>query len=85
MSFTSPTQVRQQLRTQGTFASLLSGVKLTFRKETGSKANTFWTVGRDMVRTEGTMSLMKGLTASMLREVTYSGIRMGTYEYFKDA
>lgn len=38
-----------------------------------------------MARSEGAMSLMNGLTASMLREIIYSGIRMGTYEYFKDS
>ena len=37
-----------------------------------------------MARTEGIRSLAGGVTASMLREVVYSGIRMGTYEYFKD-
>ncbi|KAI0050032.1 mitochondrial carrier [Auriscalpium vulgare] len=62
-------KVRQQLRTQAP----------------GGQANAFWAVGVQMARTEGAMSLMNGLTASMLREVTYSGIRMGTYEYFKDA
>lgn len=51
----------------------------------GSKANSFWTVGIQMARSEGAMSLMNGLTASMLREIIYSGIRMGTYEYFKDS
>ncbi|KAI0262961.1 mitochondrial carrier [Gloeopeniophorella convolvens] len=62
-------KVRQQLRTQAP----------------GGKANAFWTVGLQMARTEGALSLMNGLTASMLRELTYSGIRMGTYEYFKDS
>ncbi|KAI0060816.1 mitochondrial carrier [Artomyces pyxidatus] len=61
--------VRQQLRTQAP----------------GAKANAFWTVGMQMARSEGVMSLMNGFTASMLREVTYSGLRMGTYEYFKDS
>jgi len=51
----------------------------------GAKANAFWSVGLQMARNEGVMSLMNGLTASMLRELTYSGIRMGTYEYFKSS
>jgi len=38
-----------------------------------------------MARNEGVLSLMNGLTASLLRELTYSGIRMGTYEYFKSS
>lgn len=62
-------KVRQQLRTQAP----------------GAKASAFWSVGLQMARSEGVMSLMNGLTASMLREVTYSGIRMGTYEYFKNS
>lgn len=37
-----------------------------------------------MARKEGVLSLTGGLSASMLRELVYSGIRMGTYEYFKD-
>lgn len=37
-----------------------------------------------MARTEGVLSLMKGFSASMLRELAYSGMRLGSYEYFKD-
>lgn len=37
-----------------------------------------------MARSEGALSLMNGFTASMLREVVYSGLRLGSYEYFKD-
>ncbi|KZT39129.1 mitochondrial carrier [Sistotremastrum suecicum HHB10207 ss-3] len=37
-----------------------------------------------MVKNEGALSLMGGFTASMMREVSYSGIRLGAYEYFKD-
>ena len=37
-----------------------------------------------MARIEGIRSLAGGMSASMLREVVYSGIRMGTYELFKD-
>jgi hypothetical protein len=50
----------------------------------GSKANAFWHVGTEMARQEGFQSLMSGFTASMLREVSYSGLRLGAYEYFKD-
>jgi hypothetical protein len=42
-------------------------------------------VGLQMARSEGVLSLMNGLTASMLREFTFSGFRMGTYEYFKSS
>ncbi|KAI0656563.1 mitochondrial carrier domain-containing protein [Cubamyces menziesii] len=37
-----------------------------------------------MARKEGILSLMGGLSASMVRELVYSGIRLGTYEFFKD-
>ncbi|KAK7687123.1 hypothetical protein QCA50_009626 [Cerrena zonata] len=61
-------KVRQQLRTQ----------------TPGARANAFWSVGLEMARKEGVRSLMGGFTASMLREVVYSGLRLGSYEYFKD-
>ncbi|KAH9016531.1 hypothetical protein EDB85DRAFT_2279892 [Lactarius pseudohatsudake] len=61
--------LRQQLRTQAP----------------GAKANAFWSVGLQMARNEGAMSLMNSLTASMLRELTYSGIHVGTYKYFKSS
>ena len=37
-----------------------------------------------MARNEGVLSLMKGFSPSMLRELVYSGFRLGTYEFFKD-
>lgn len=37
-----------------------------------------------MVRNEGLVSLAHGFTASMMRELVYSGFRLGTYELFKD-
>ncbi|KAK4693985.1 hypothetical protein P7C70_g8825, partial [Phenoliferia sp. Uapishka_3] len=46
--------------------------------------STFW--GRtlvDMVRSEGVLSIYKGLSASLLREGLYSGIRMGCYDASK--
>ncbi|EPQ54225.1 mitochondrial carrier [Gloeophyllum trabeum ATCC 11539] len=51
----------------------------------GIRGNAFWTVGYQMARTEGVLSLGSGMTASMMREVVYSGLRLGTYEYFKDS
>lgn len=61
-------KVRQQLRTQ----------------IPGQSANAFWAVGTQMVRSEGFKALTHGFTASMMREFTYSGMRLGTYEFFKD-
>ncbi|KAF7797916.1 hypothetical protein EIP86_009123 [Pleurotus ostreatoroseus] len=50
----------------------------------GARANAFWAVGAQMARTEGVLSLMNGMSASMIREIIYSGLRLGSYEYFKD-
>ncbi|GJE96767.1 mitochondrial carrier [Phanerochaete sordida] len=61
-------KVRQQLRTQ----------------LPGQSANAFWAVGAQMVRAEGPRALTHGFAASMMREFTYSGMRLGTYEFFKD-
>ncbi|KAI0779878.1 hypothetical protein C8Q74DRAFT_1456295 [Fomes fomentarius] len=70
-AFCNPTdiiKVRQQLQTQ----------------THGTRSSAFWSVGIQMARKEGIRSLAGGLSASMLREASYSGIRMGTYEFFKD-
>ncbi|TCD71641.1 hypothetical protein EIP91_007388 [Steccherinum ochraceum] len=61
-------KVRQQLRTQ----------------KPGATHNAFWAIGSQMVRNEGVLSLSGGFGASMIREFVYSGMRMGTYEFFKD-
>jgi len=61
-------KVRQQLRTQ----------------KPGATHNAFWAIGSGMVRNEGVLSLTGGFGASMIREFVYSGMRMGTYEFFKD-
>lgn len=50
----------------------------------GQGANAFWAVGTGMVRSEGPLSLTNGFAASMMRELVYSGFRLGTYEFFKD-
>jgi hypothetical protein len=44
----------------------------------------FWTVGKGMAKTEGFRSFFNGVTATCLREASYSSIRMGTYESFRD-
>ena len=50
----------------------------------GAAHNAFWAIGMEMVRKEGALSLMNGWSPSMLRELIYSGFRLGTYEFFKD-
>eukprot|EP01064_Diplonema_japonicum_P031574 TRINITY_DN5701_c2_g1_i2.p1 TRINITY_DN5701_c2_g1~~TRINITY_DN5701_c2_g1_i2.p1 ORF type:complete len:296 (+),score=68.97 TRINITY_DN5701_c2_g1_i2:45-890(+) len=39
---------------------------------------------KDIARTEGARGLYKGLGASLCREMSYSGIRFGAYESFKE-
>ena len=66
-------KVRQQLLLQR--SSDASGV-------TTIKPN-FWSLGKEMARTEGVRSLWSGVTASCLRELSYSTLRMGGYEPLK--
>lgn len=42
------------------------------------------TIGSQIVKTEGVTGLYKGLTASLLRQFTYSGARIGSYPYIKN-
>lgn len=47
---------------------------------------TFWgTTLLEMIRAEGFFSIYKGLSPSMLREISYSGIRFGAYDMCKGA
>lgn len=48
-----------------------------------SRAN-FVGVAGEMIRKEGIKALWNGVTASCLRELTYSTVRFGLYETFKD-
>lgn len=48
------------------------------------KRSNFISITSDMVRKEGLKSLWNGVTASCLRELTYSTVRFGLYESFKD-
>ena len=85
-SSTLSIKVRQQLRTQGasrTHLPVPTRADIAPRS-TGAHAESFWAVGLEMARTECVQSLAGGASASVLREIVYSGIRMGTYEYFKD-
>jgi len=45
---------------------------------------TFLSVGSMMLKEEGIRSFANGITATCLREMTYSTIRMGTYESFRE-
>jgi len=49
------------------------------------KQRGFLYTGRSMVQNEGLASLYAGLSASLCREMSYSGIRMGLYEPTKIA
>lgn len=41
-------------------------------------------VFKNIIKTEGVLALYKGLSASLMREATYSTIRLGFYEPFKE-
>ncbi|BFZ64372.1 hypothetical protein YB2330_005515 [Saitoella coloradoensis] len=43
----------------------------------------FYALVKDMLRTEGARGFMKGVSASLSREATYSTIRFGAYDFFK--
>lgn len=75
MPTTCRVKVRQQLL-----------VKAAPSSSTAPAASTNWlSVLVRMVRTEGVLAPYKGLSASMLREASYSGIRMGSYDAIKRA
>ncbi|GAA5913436.1 hypothetical protein JCM5296_003632 [Sporobolomyces johnsonii] len=74
--FTNPfdlIKVRQQLQLK----------TLTSSGETSTKSTNWFRTLVNMVRAEGVGSVYKGLSASMLREASYSGIRMGGYDLVK--
>ncbi|CAE6529279.1 unnamed protein product [Rhizoctonia solani] len=50
----------------------------------GSTSRSFFSVAKGMIRSEGALSLMSGVSASVLREGIYATIRLGTYEVHKD-
>lgn len=60
-------------------------IKVRQQLEMDRARRGFLSVAVGMVRTEGVLSLWNGVTASCLREATYSTIRMGGYESFKEA
>lgn len=68
-------KVRQQLESVGHVKSLDSNVS--------SRSSRFTHVLVNMVRNEGILSMYKGLSASIIREATYSGLRMGLYDITK--
>ncbi|POY72932.1 hypothetical protein BMF94_4008 [Rhodotorula taiwanensis] len=67
-------KVRQQLQ--------LKSLSLTTGQTTTRSTNAFRTLV-EMVKHEGPLSIYKGLSGSLLRETTYSGIRMGGYDLVK--
>ncbi len=52
---------------------------------TGRQYNGFVDCMAKIVRQEGFRGLYKGLVASIMREIGYSGIRLGAYEHVKEA
>jgi len=49
----------------------------------GVKTNSF-TIGVEIVKQEGFFGLYKGLSASLMRQFTYSSARIGSYPFIKD-
>eukprot|EP00127_Corallochytrium_limacisporum_P000653 Clim_evm52s22 gene=Clim_evmTU52s22 len=75
-TFTNPVDVMKvRLQLQG------EGTRLT----AASRTYNGWISGMyTIARNEGISGLYKGLAAANLREATYSGLRMGSYELFKE-
>lgn len=59
----------------------LAGVK----ELTACEAHTVLAATRKLWRTEGLPGLYRGLAPSVLRELSYSGVRMGLYEPVREA
>lgn len=74
-------KVRQQLEnTSFTSASTTNASQANAVKP----IKTFWgTTLVNMVKKEGILSIYKGWSPSMLREISYSGIRFGIYDFCK--
>jgi hypothetical protein len=51
-------------------------------QDTRARSN-FFSIAKSMFRHEGVRSFANGVTATICREMTYSTIRMGTYESFR--
>ncbi|CAE6427480.1 unnamed protein product [Rhizoctonia solani] len=49
-----------------------------------STSRSFFNLAKGMIGSEGALSLMNGVSASVLREGIYATIRLGTYEAHKD-
>lgn len=45
---------------------------------------TSWATAKDVVRKHGVIGLYDGLSASALRQATYTGVRLGAYQSFTD-
>lgn len=58
-------------------------VRQQLQKEKPTSQN-FFRVGYDMWKLEGPKSLANGLTASIMRDGTYSTVRFGSYDGFKN-
>eukprot|EP00842_Homolaphlyctis_polyrhiza_P004322 jgi/Hompol1/4891/HPOL_001034-RA len=70
--------IKVRLQLQGELAKRTAG------PATPLKYNGFISGMRTVVAEEGLRGLYKGLSASLLREATYSTLRMGLYEPFKN-
>lgn len=58
--------------------------KVRLQNSKGNQATMFGTMVK-IIRTEGPLKLYAGLSASILRQATYSTVRLGGYEALKQA
>ncbi|QRW17680.1 mitochondrial carrier protein [Rhizoctonia solani] len=64
---------------------LVKSIKVRQQLQTdGSTSRSFFNVARGIIQSEGSLSLMNGVSAGVLREGIYATIRLGTYEAHKD-
>lgn len=83
MSFT-PVQYYQPLNNALLRVKVRQQLQLTSHTASGKVRSTPWTRTLiEMIKSEGILSIYKGLSASLLREGCYSGIRMGLYDFSK--
>lgn len=70
-----------------TFTNPLDVVKIRLQlhgEGSGARSPSAWSVFRGVVAQDGLTGLWAGLHASLLREGSYSAVRLGSYDLFKD-
>jgi hypothetical protein len=76
--------IKVRLQIQGELSTAERGINLSRVYGPDKQYRGFIHGLYTIARTEGVSGLYKGLTASLLREATYSTLRIGFYDVFKD-